>query len=177
MSGQRRTALRAQEIDAAKARFIEALASSGVVLAAVRAAGVSRSVVYEWRAADEAFRSAWLVALDDSSDLLEAEAVRRAARGTARPVFYRGNQVGSITEYSDALLMFLLKARRPETYRDQATVRHEGRVSTVVGDAVAEPRERTPDELAAIVAALEDAGVLLASDDADDADVEGGGGE
>jgi hypothetical protein len=165
MSGQRRTPLRAKETAAAKQRFIDALASSGVVLAAVRAAGVARSVVYEWRAADEAFRSAWLEALDDSSDLLEAEAVRRAARGTPRPVFYRGEQVGSITEYSDALLMFLLKARRPETYREQATVRHEGRVSAVVSETSGVPVERTPDELAAIVAALEDAGVLLTNDD------------
>ena len=130
MSGQRRTRLRTGETAAAKARFIDALAASGVVLAAVRAAGVARSVVYEWRAQDEAFRAAWLDALDDSSDLLEAEAVRRAARGTQRPVFYKGEQVGAVTEYSDTLLMFLLKARRPDRFRDNVNVTHAGRVDS-----------------------------------------------
>ena len=162
--GQRRTALRAPEIEAAKARFLDALSRSGVVLAAVRAAGVARSVVYQWRAADEAFRSAWLEALDDSSDVLEAEAVKRATSGTTRPVFYHGQVVGEVREYSDALLMFLLKARRPETYRDQATVRHEGRVAATIHPTSDDAVERSDDELAAIVAALEDAGVLPGDD-------------
>ena len=37
---------------------------------------------------------------------------------------YRGEQVASVREFSDTL-MFLLRARRPEAYRENATVRHE----------------------------------------------------
>jgi hypothetical protein len=49
---------------------------------------------------------------------LEDEAVRRAYHGVEEPVFYKGVQCGSVTSYSDTLLMFLLKARKPAVYRD-----------------------------------------------------------
>jgi hypothetical protein len=48
---------------------------------------------------------------------LEDEAVRRAYEGVERPVFQGGKQVGVVREYSDTLLIFLLKALRPEKYR------------------------------------------------------------
>ena len=35
-----------------------------------------------------------------------------------RPVFHQGKEIGSIREYSDTLLIFMLKARRPATFRD-----------------------------------------------------------
>jgi hypothetical protein len=41
---------------------------------------------------------------------------RRAVEGVKRPVYRRGVLVGEITEYSDKLLMFLLKRRRPQVY-------------------------------------------------------------
>jgi hypothetical protein len=61
----------------------------------------------------------WDEALEDAADRLEAEAFRRAVRGVDRPVVYRGERVGTVHEFSDALLMFLLKAARPEKYRDR----------------------------------------------------------
>ena len=51
---------------------------------------------------------------------LEDEARRRALQGVEKPVFREGRQVGTVTEYSDTLLIFLLKARRPEKFRDRA---------------------------------------------------------
>jgi hypothetical protein len=56
---------------------------------------------------------------------LEDEAVRRARAGIRRPVLHKGKQVyvqGEplfTTEYSDSLLMFLLKANNPEKFRDR----------------------------------------------------------
>jgi hypothetical protein len=38
---------------------------------------------------------------------------------------YRGEQVASVREFSDTLMLALLRARRPEAYRENATVRHE----------------------------------------------------
>ena len=52
------------------------------------------------------------------TEALEYEAVRRAYHGVAEPVFYNGVQCGSVTKYSDKLLMFLLKARNPAKYRE-----------------------------------------------------------
>ena len=44
----------------------------------------------------------------------EDEAYRRAVEGVRRPVFHGGVKVGEITEYSDRLLIQLLRRRRPE---------------------------------------------------------------
>ena len=47
------------------------------------------------------------------------EADRRAKDGVLKPVFYKGEIVGSIPQYSDNLLMFRLKALRPDKYRER----------------------------------------------------------
>ncbi len=44
---------------------------------------------------------------------------RRALVGTEKPLFHKGNQIGNVPVFSDPLLMFLLKAKRPEVYRDR----------------------------------------------------------
>ena len=49
---------------------------------------------------------------------MEREAARRAYHGVEEPVFHKGEVCGSIRKYSDTLMIFLLKARRPEVYRD-----------------------------------------------------------
>ena len=41
--------------------------------------------------------------------------------------FSAGRQVGTVTQYSDRLLILLLKARRPSVYREQRAVAEEGR--------------------------------------------------
>jgi len=40
----------------------------------------------------------------------------RAVKGTKKPVFRGGEVVGHTTEFSDSMLMQLLKARKPEKY-------------------------------------------------------------
>ncbi len=65
-------------------------------------------------------------ALEEGTDLLDAEARRRAVIGIDKPVFYKGEVVGSITKYSDSLLMFLLKAHRPQKFGDCGKVKHPG---------------------------------------------------
>lgn len=44
------------------------------------------------------------------------EAFRRAVEGIGEDRFFKGDVVGRVTRYSDRLLMFLLKARRPERF-------------------------------------------------------------
>lgn len=90
--------------------FLKSLASTGNVGLSVEAAGIGRSTVYEWREKDGTFAKEWDTALADASDVLEAEARRRAAEGTLEPVFYQGEKVGTVKRYSDVLLIFLLKA-------------------------------------------------------------------
>ncbi len=74
----------------------------------------------------EDFAAQWREALEEGTDLLDAEARRRAVTGVDKPVYYKGKVVGSITKYSDRLLMFLLKAHRPQKFRDGVKVEHPG---------------------------------------------------
>ncbi|AMV38784.1 hypothetical protein [Planctomyces sp. SH-PL62] len=112
--------------------FLDALARCGNVRDACADAGIHRSTAYERRAKDAAFAEAWDDAIDDAADELEQEARRRAVEGTERTRFVRtgtddaGRPVYeriSFREYSDLLLIFLLKAVRPEKYRDRYDVK------------------------------------------------------
>ena len=102
--------------DGWQAGFLHALRASGNVSAAARAAGTCRSRCYEARRRDPGFAAAWADALEEAVDRLEMEAFRRAVEGVGEDRFFRGDVVGHVTRYSDRLLMFLLKARRPATF-------------------------------------------------------------
>ena len=43
----------------------------------------------------------------------------RSLVGAERPLLYKGKEVGHVRAFSDLLLMFLLKAKRPVVYRDR----------------------------------------------------------
>ena len=101
-----------------QAKFIKELCRTGNVSSACRKAKISRTVAYEDKAADPVFAAAWDEALEIATEALELEARRRAEKGVLEPVFYQGKRVGAIRRYSDTLLMFLLKAHRPEKYRE-----------------------------------------------------------
>ncbi len=121
-----------------KPAFIEVLRATGNVTRAAQYAGQSRNQVHDVRQHSEDFAAQWREALEEGTDLLDAEARRRAVTGIDKPVFYKGKVVGSITKYSDRLLMFLLKAHRPQMFRDGGKVKQTG--ATDVG--VDEDREK-----------------------------------
>jgi hypothetical protein len=79
------------------------------------------------------------------TEALEYEAVRRAYHGVEEPVFYNGVQCGSVTKYSDKLLMFLLRARNPAKYREGSGAdRAPGPVSINVNIIPVEERAGAP---------------------------------
>ena len=96
-----------------QASFLTALRQTGNISAAAREAGVARSRCYDLRRRNPDFAASWEDALEEAADWLELEALRRAVEGTEEDRFFGGHIVGQVTRYSDALLMFLLKARRP----------------------------------------------------------------
>ncbi|MCH8200104.1 MAG: hypothetical protein IIA54_08590 [Chloroflexi bacterium] len=53
------------------------------------------------------------------------EAWRRPTEGVKETWTDRKGNVHTKFAYSDNLLMFLIKARRPNEYRDNATIKHE----------------------------------------------------
>lgn len=83
-----------------RAPFLEALRTHGVVSEAAKAAHISRWTVYNERSIDPDFAQEWEAALSLGVDALEDAAKMRAFQG------------------SDVLLIFLLKAHRPEKYRE-----------------------------------------------------------
>jgi hypothetical protein len=72
------------------APFLRALAAGSMVSEAARAADVSSSSAYALRKEDADFAEAWRLALEDSADVLEREARRRAITGVEEPVVYQG---------------------------------------------------------------------------------------
>lgn len=122
----------------ARERFLDALATGVSVAKAALAGGVSRATVYRWREADEAFAQLWDDAYEAGTDALEDEARRRAVEGTQKPVFYKGEVVGHVREYSDTLLAMQLNARRPEKYRTNHKVEMTGGVKITIAPDDAE---------------------------------------
>lgn len=117
----------------AREAFLAELAARGNVSAAAAAAGISRYTFYEWRAADPDFAAAWDTALETAIDAMELEARRRAVEGVEKPIVGRvgKDQDGVIVyvrEYSDSLMTLLLKAHRPDKYRERTDVRHSGKI-------------------------------------------------
>ena len=115
--------------DEIKDKFLDLLKKTGNISKSVKLIGISRMTVYSCRKRDSEFAAGWDEAIDEYVDALEAEADRRAVEGTLRPVFYKGEQCGEIREYSDTLLIFRLKALRPEKYRDRSNVAVPGNVT------------------------------------------------
>jgi hypothetical protein len=114
-------------------RFLETLAETGNVTAAAAAAGISRGGAYDHRQIDDAFAAAWREAEEIAADKLEAEAWRRAVDGVSEPVISMGklvrdenDQPVTIQRYSDNLLALLLRAHRPEKFRDRTSHEHTG---------------------------------------------------
>lgn len=107
-----------QRTKSAKVRFLAAVREVLLVSAASKMAGVSKQSHYNWLAKDSEYRKDYEAACDSATHVLEDEARRRAC-GYLRSVRYKGKVVGREYEYSDQLLMFTLKAARPEKYRER----------------------------------------------------------
>ena len=101
-----------------KEAFLEALASTGNATSSARKIGIGRSTAYSWRLSDPDFASRWEDAIAMATDRLAFEARRRALDGVEEVRYFKGEPVGSIRRYSDQLLMFLLRAYRPDVYRN-----------------------------------------------------------
>jgi hypothetical protein len=84
-----------------KRAMLAALARTGNISASARATDICRRTHYDWLESDPEYRPAVELAMEEAADVLEAVARQRALVG------------------SDTLLIFLLKAVRPEKYRER----------------------------------------------------------
>jgi hypothetical protein len=98
MKRKRRIDQSVVSVERHKKRYLAALAKGRAPTVAARMAGLARSTVYKWRREDVEFAAAWADCVEQGLDLLEDRAYQRAMKN------------------SDQLLMFQLRARRPEVY-------------------------------------------------------------
>lgn len=109
--------------DRKKEIFLEELAQSCNVKTACEVAGIDRKTAYVWKDEDtdagRAFANAWKCALADGCDEMHKEARRRAVDGCPETVYWQGMPVGEKINYSDTLLIFLMKAHQPDVYGDR----------------------------------------------------------
>jgi hypothetical protein len=128
--------------------FLAQLADGHAVKNACKTAGIGRTTAYDLRDADEAFAARWREAEAEGVEVLEQEAFRRAVQGIDKPIVFQGVVTDTVREYSDTLLIFLLKAKRPGVYREH--FRHEvtGADGGPIEVEVAQVRERLTSRLA-----------------------------
>lgn len=135
---------------------------------------VARSNFYGRRNNDQAFPISVAAVLAEATADLEMEARRRAKDGVKRPVLHKGEPVcvwidseghpcqpqteGAKQvplmehEYSDTLLIFLLKAHNPRKYRERHYVEHTGKKGKPIKVEVVPPSadERRAELFAAL---------------------------
>ena len=115
--------------------FLKVLRETGKVVEAAKAAGYGDSTflrrVYK---DDSEFAQLWEEAVEAAYDRMEDEAVRRARDGILDPVYYKGEIAGYRLNYSDQLLMFLLRGARPEKFRDNVKI--DATINARIGVAV-----------------------------------------
>lgn len=119
----------------ARARFLEFLRKTGNVSYSAKEAGFARFSFYRLRKKDPDFAADWDDAVEEATDSLELEARRRALQGCDKPVYQKGELVGHVREYSDHLMVTLLRAHRPEKFRDRIDHEHRGDLEIHVSEA------------------------------------------
>jgi hypothetical protein len=102
--------------------FVEKLADCGSITAACKHVGMSRESVRKLRRRPwgRSFRDACDAALDCGYADLEEAAKERAIKGIARPIFYKGEQVGEWRHFDERLTTFLLHFRRRHRFGREA---------------------------------------------------------
>lgn len=103
---------------ARQAAFIAALTRSGCVAESCRHVGKTPRSAYTLRERPgaESFAAAWDAALASGVRQIGDAALGRAIHGVAKPVFYRGRQIGERRHFNDRLCIYLLTRHAPARY-------------------------------------------------------------
>lgn len=149
--------------------FLEALSAGYSVRHSAEYAGFRRERAYDLREKDEEFAREWEEALELGTQVLEDVARKVAVDGIREDVFdAEGKLMRSTRRPYPAMVMFLLKSRRPETYRDNARVE----VTGANGGAIELDAGYRPTTLADVLALARDLGLAAADDELDGEAVE-----
>jgi hypothetical protein len=125
--------------------FLGAYAQIGIITKAAKIAGIHRNNHRLWLKEDAEYAEAFKESHQEACDNIEAEMRRRAIEGVQKPVFYKGEVCGYITEYSDTMLAMLANGYLPEKYKQKAKIEAEVTSREVVREGL---RKLTDEELA-----------------------------
>lgn len=131
-----------------KEKFLAKLMSSaGNVSKASRAIKISRNTAYDHKKIDADFSQAWENVIDAVADAMEEELHRRAVKGYQEPVFYKGEMIAKVRKFSDRLLEFGLKGKRPDVYRDRIDINnhHAGSLDVNIQSTIDAIYSDSPD--------------------------------
>jgi hypothetical protein len=121
---------RALTVAEKRKRFLAEYAKCGNISSAAEKSKIDRTYHYDWLQ-DPEYEAQFAEAHRQSCEELEREAHRRAVTGLLVPQFYQGKKCATIREYSDTLLIFLMKGAMPEKYREtfKGEIKHTGSIS------------------------------------------------
>jgi hypothetical protein len=149
--------------------FLDLLAQTGSVIESAQAVGfTTTSYLHKLRKEDEDFAERWADAIAAAGDVLEQEAIRRARDGVMDPVFYKGEVVGHKLNYSDQLLMFLMRGNNPEKYNQKNG--GDANVNIKFGVAVLPMTSPSDEEWEAKAIAMHDGQELITLEDKPESD-------
>lgn len=101
--------------------FLAALSRCPVITRAAQQVGIGREVHYDWLHGDPTYRPRYEAAMIAAGDALEEKAMEWALDGWLEPVFHEGKIVGHIQKIDTRHTRDMLRAAKPEKYRQ----RHE----------------------------------------------------
>lgn len=102
--------------------FLKAYTEELTIAGAIRVTGVDHTAHHYWMRSHGVYKRLFEDLREFVVEALEGEAFRRSYHGVTEAVFYQGEVCGSKTNYSDTLLMFLLRAANPDKYRERSTM-------------------------------------------------------
>ncbi len=117
---------RANSITAERQRaFVAQLLATGMVKDAAVHIGASTEALYALRhkPGAEGFAAAWDEAVERAILQVEHAAMQRAIHGVERPIVSGGKLLGWYPVHNEALVMFLLRQRRPDKYGAELALR------------------------------------------------------
>lgn len=127
--------------------LLAAISTTGNLTLSCSRLNINRLSVYHHMRDDENFRKEVHAAQSLGVMGWEDEAARRAFEGYERPIYQQGLWVGSERMYSDTLALALLKAAKPEKYKDRIANEH----SVAGGSQLKAYADKTDDELNTII--------------------------
>lgn len=111
-----------------KKPFLKALARTGNISESCWEARINYVVYVRAKKQDPKFARRCRIALIKANDVLHKEAWRRAVHGVPKAVYHNGKKCGKIREFSDTLLIFLMKGENPKKYRENYSITHKGKI-------------------------------------------------